>query len=48
MTILSAFEHLERLPTCYFTGYFVAIRASKPGPLTARNNGRKPAENKRI
>lgn len=27
---LSAFERLERLPTRYFTGYFVALRASKP------------------
>jgi SAM-dependent methyltransferase len=27
---LSSFECLERLPTRYFTGYFVALRASKP------------------
>jgi hypothetical protein len=29
---LAAFERLERLPTRYITGYFVALRARKPGP----------------
>lgn len=29
---LSAFERLGYLPTRYFTGYFIAVRASKPGP----------------
>lgn len=31
LAALSAFERLERLPTRYFTGYFVAVQASKPG-----------------
>lgn len=37
---LSALEQLERWPTRYLTGYFVAIRASKVGPLMALNGGR--------
>jgi hypothetical protein len=30
LALLKAFERLERLPTRYFTGYFVAVRARKP------------------
>ena len=40
---LSAFERLERLPTRYFTGYFVAVRAGKPGPRMAQDHDPKPA-----
>jgi len=35
LALLSAFELLERLPSRYLTGYFVAVRASKPGPTMA-------------
>ena len=31
-SFLAAFERLERLPTRYWTGYYIALRAEKPDP----------------
>lgn len=40
---LLAFECLEHLPTRLITGYFVAVRAGKPGPQMAQDHARKLA-----
>jgi SAM-dependent methyltransferase len=38
LTLLEKFECLARLPTRYFTGHFVAVRALRPSPHEPRRN----------